>query len=378
MDFELSAEQLAMQQTVSDFMQEQMMPHAAHWDEKEIFPQEVLRHAAQLGLAGICVQEDMGGSALSRLDYALIFEILSKACPSTAAYLSIHNMVTTLIDRFASKEQRQRFVPKLTTMESFASYCLTEPSTGSDAANLKTTAVRDGDHYIVNGSKAFISGAGYSDIYACMVRTGKEGAKGISCLLIEKDTPGFSIGKKEVKLGWHSQPTAMLFFEDCRVPVANRIGEEGQGFNIALSALDSGRIGIAACSLGGATQALELAKQYTCEREQFKQHLNQFQTIQFRLADMATQLEAARLMTYRAAAALDTQDEKAPLYVAMAKQFATDMGFTLCNDALQLFGGYGYLRDYPIERYLRDLRVHQILEGTNEIMRVIIAKRLFS
>jgi alkylation response protein AidB-like acyl-CoA dehydrogenase len=376
MDFHLSPEQIAMQDMVFDFMQEQMMPQAAAWDEDSIFPKAVLRHAAQLGLAGICINADVGGSQLTRLDYVLIFEILAKACPSTAAYLSIHNMVTGLIDHFGSKEQRHRFIPKLTTLEHFSSYCLTEPSTGSDAANLKTTALRDGDHYILNGSKAFISGAGESDVYLCMVRTGGEGAKGISCIVVEKDTPGFSIGKKEVKLGWHSQPTAMLFFENCRVPIENRIGEEGQGFNIALSALNSGRLGIAACSLGGASHCFDLARRYTHEREQFKQPLSHFQSIQFKLADMYTQLEAARLAVYRAAFALDKKEDKAPVYVAMAKQLATDTGFNVCNEALQLYGGYGYLRDYPIERYLRDLRVHQILEGTNEIMRVIIAKSL--
>ncbi len=376
MDFHLSPEQIAMQDMVFDFMQEQMMPQAAAWDEDNIFPKEVLRHAAQLGLAGICINGDVGGSQLTRLDYVLIFEILAKACPSTAAYLSIHNMVTGLIDHFGSKEQRHRFIPKLTSLEHFSSYCLTEPSTGSDAANLQTTATRDDDHYILNGSKAFISGAGESELYLCMVRTGVEGAKGISCIVVEKDTPGFSIGKKEVKLGWHSQPTAMLFFENCRVPLENRIGEEGQGFNIALSALNSGRLGIAACSLGGASHCFDLARRYTHERVQFKQRLSDFQSIQFRLADMFTQLEAARLAVYRAAFALDTKEDKAPIYVAMAKQLATDTGFNVCNEALQLHGGYGYLRDYPIERYLRDLRVHQILEGTNEIMRVIIAKSL--
>lgn len=376
MDFHLSSEQIAMQNMVFEFMQEQMMPQAAAWDENSLFPKEVLRHAAQLGLAGICINGDVGGSELTRLDYVLIFEILAQACPSTASYLSIHNMVTGLIDQFGSEEQRHRFIPKLTTLEHFSSYCLTEPSTGSDAANLKTTATRDGNHYILNGSKAFISGAGESDVYLCMVRTGVEGAKGISCIVVEKDTPGFSIGKKEVKLGWHSQPTAMLFFENCRVPVTNRIGAEGQGFNIALSALNSGRLGIAACSLGGASQCFELARRYTHEREQFKQPLSHFQSIQFKLADMATQLEAARLTVYRAAFSLDKKEDKAPTYVAMAKQLATDTGFTVCNEALQLHGGYGYLRDYPIERYLRDLRVHQILEGTNEIMRVIIAKSL--
>ncbi|MCD6046063.1 MAG: acdA 2 [Gammaproteobacteria bacterium] len=378
MDFHFSPEQIAMQDMVSDFMQEQMMPHAAAWDEDSFFPKEVLRHAAQLGLAGICIAGDVGGSQLTRLDYVLIFEILAKACPSTAAYLSIHNMVTGLIDRFGSVEQRQRFIPKLVSLEYFSSYCLTEPATGSDAANLKTTATRNGDHYILNGSKAFISGAGESDVYLCMVRTGAEGAKGISCIVVEKDTPGFSIGKKEVKLGWHSQPTAMLFFENCKVPLENRIGGEGQGFNIALSALNSGRLGIAACSLGGANHCFDLARRYTHEREQFKQRLSDFQSIQFRLADMYTQLEAARLAVYRAAFALDVKDDKAPVYVAMAKQLATDTGFNVCNEALQLHGGYGYLRDYPIERYLRDLRVHQILEGTNEIMRVIIAKSLLS
>ncbi len=376
MDFHLTAEQVAMQDMVFNFMQEKMMPQAARWDEESFFPKDVLRHAAQLGLAGICVNSEVGGSELTRLDYVLIFEILAKACPSTAAYLSIHNMVTGVIDRFGSTEQRQRFIPKLTSLEHFSSYCLTEPSTGSDAANLKTTATRNGDHYILNGSKAFISGAGESDLYLCMVRTGQDGAKGISCLVVEKDAPGFSIGKKESKLGWHSQPTAMLFFENCRVPLENCIGVEGHGFNIALSALNSGRLGIAACSLGGATQCFNLARRYTHEREQFKQRLSHFQSIQFRLADMYTQLEAARLSVYRAACSLDAKEDNAHLYVAMAKQLATDTGFNVCNEALQLHGGYGYLRDYPIERYLRDLRVHQILEGTNEIMRVIIAKKL--
>ncbi len=378
MDFNLNAEQLAMQEMVSSFMQEKMMPQAAHWDEHSIFPKDLLREAAELGLAGICIKEDVGGSQLTRLDYVLIFEILARACPSTAAYLSIHNMVAGLIDRFGSEKQRQTWLPPLCRLDYFSSYCLTEPSTGSDAANLKTTATKNNDDYILNGSKAFISGAGESDLYLCMVRTGVEGAQGISCLVVEKDTPGLSIGKKEVKLGWHSQPTAMLFFENCRVPIGNRIGEEGQGFKIALSALDGGRLGIAACSLGGASQCFDLALKYVHERQQFKHPLSEFQSIQFRLAEMYTQLEAARLSVYRAAAAVQEADPKGPLYVAMAKQLATDTGFKVCDDALQLHGGYGYLRDYPIERYLRDLRVHKILEGTNEIMRVIIAKRLLS
>jgi len=378
MDFTLSEDQSAIQAAARAFAQGELLPHAAHWDETETFPDEALRDAAALGFAGVYVRDDVGGSALSRLDAALIFEELAAADPSTAAYISIHNMASWMIDSFGSDEQRRRFLPKLTKMEHFASYCLTEPGSGSDAASLKTRAERDGDHYVLNGAKAFISGAGASDIYVCMVRTGGEGPKGISCIVVEKGTPGLSFGKKEKKLGWNSQPTRMVIFEDCRVPVANRLGAEGDGFKIAMKGLDGGRLNIAACSLGGARACLETAREHMTVRKQFGQALAEFQALQFRFADMATELDAARLMVHRGAAALDAADPNATLYCAMGKRFATDVGFKVCNDALQLHGGYGYIKEYPIERYLRDLRVHQILEGTNEIMRVIIARKLLT
>jgi len=353
-----------------------MAPHAAEWDEKGIFPVDALRKAAALGFAGIYVGEAHGGSALKRRDAAVIFEELAAACPSTAAYISIHNMACWMIDRFGDDVQRARFLPKLMTMQHFASYCLTEPGAGSDAASLATRAVRDGDHYVLNGSKAFISGGGSSDIYVCMVRTGGAGPDGISCLVVEKGAPGLSFGKREKKMGWNSQPTAAVLFEDCRVPVANRIGAEGQGFRIAMQGLDGGRLNIAACSLGGARACLDAARAHMLERRQFGKRLADFQALQFRLADMATELEAARLMVHRAAAKLDAGDADATVFCAMAKRFATDTGFQVANEALQLHGGYGYIRDYPIERIVRDLRVHQILEGTNEVMRVIIARAL--
>jgi len=301
---------------------------------------------------------------------------LSAGCTSTAAFLSIHNMASWMIDRFGGDEQRRRFLPAMTTMEKIASYCLTEPSSGSDAASLKTRAVRDGEHYILNGSKAFISGGGVSDIYVCMVRTGDDGPKGISCLVVEKGSGGLSFGKKERKLGWNSQPTAQVLFEDCRVPVANRIGAEGDGFRIAMMGLDGGRINIGACSLGTARAALQEAVAYTKEREQFGRPISEFQSTQFKLADMATELEASRLMIRNAAAALDRHDPRTTMLCAMAKRYASDACFKIADDALQLHGGYGYLKDFPAERHLRDLRVHQILEGTNEIMRVIVAREL--
>jgi alkylation response protein AidB-like acyl-CoA dehydrogenase len=371
MDFELSEEQRAIRDMARDFAQNEMAQHAAGWDENKTFPEETLRAAAALGLAGLYVAEDIGGSGLTRLDGALVFEEFAAACPSTAAYLSVHNMVAWMIDRFGGDEQRRAFLPPLLTMEQFASYSLTEPGSGSDAAALRTTAVRDGDDYVVNGTKAFVSGGGRSDLYLVMVRTGGEGPKGISTLLVP-----LSFGKQERKMGWNSQPTAMLIFEDARVPVANRLGAEGEGFTFAMKGLDGGRINIAACSLGGARAAQELALDHLQVRKQFGQALAEFQALQFRVADMATEIDAARLMVYRAASKLDSADPDMTLYCAMAKRYATDVGFRVCNDALQLHGGYGYLKDYPLERYLRDLRVHQILEGTNEIMRVIIARRL--
>ena len=305
-----------------------------------------------------------------------MFEELAAGCTSTAAYISIHNMVAWMIDAFAAAEQRARWLPDLMTMERFASYCLTEPGAGSDAGNLATRAARDGDHYVLNGSKAFISGAGAAEVYACMVRTGGEGPHGISCIVVERDTPGLSFGAQEKKLGWHSQPTAMVILEDCRVPLDQRIGAEGEGFKIAMQGLDGGRINIAACALGAARACYERARAHLLERRQFGRRLADFQALQFRLADMATELEAARLMVYRAAARLDARAPDATLACAMAKRYATDVAFNVCNDALQLHGGYGYIKEYAIERYLRDVRVHQILEGTNEIMRLIIARRL--
>jgi alkylation response protein AidB-like acyl-CoA dehydrogenase len=374
MDFELSEEQRAFQKLAREFAETEMAPFAKEWDEKHIFPIPTLRKAAELGFAALYVKNDVGGTQLTRLDSAMIFEELSTACVSTAAYLSIHNMVAWLIDQYGSEQCRKQWLPKLATMEVISSYCLTEPGSGSDAASLKTTATRDGEYYILNGSKAFISGGSVSDLYACMVRTGSEGSKGISCILVEKSTPGLTFGKKELKLGWHSQPTSMVFFENCRVPTKNLIGKEGQGFNIALSGLNGGRVNIAACSLGGAKRCLQYAKQHMDERRQFNKKLAEFQALQFKFSDMLTKLNAARLMVYRAASAIDHQHPDAPMHCAMAKQLATDYCFYICNEALQIFGGYGYMCEYPIERYLRDLRVHQILEGTNEIMRLIIAR----
>ena len=374
MDFTLTHEQLSIQKLARDFANKEFAPFAKEWDSDHIFPIETLRKAATLGLAAICVKNDVGGTDLGRIESALIFEELATGCVSTAAYLTIHNMVSWLIDQFANDNLRKHWLPQLAKMDILGSYCLTEPHSGSDAASLKTTAKCEGNYYILNGTKAFISGGSIADIYVCMVRTGEEGPKGITCLLVEKNTPGLTFGKKEDKLGWHSQPTTMVFFENCQVPITHRIGEEGQGFNIALSALNGGRINIAACSIGGAKASLNLARQHMLERRQFKQTLAEFEALQFKFADMLTELEAARLLVYRAANALDRKDPGSPLYCAMAKRFATDVGFEVCNKALQIFGGYGYLRDYPIERYFRDLRVHSILEGTNEIMRLIISR----
>jgi len=378
MDFELHEEQRAFQSMARDFAVTEMLPQAARWDAERHFPVATLRKAAELGFAGIYVAEDVGGSNLTRLDAAIIFEELAAACPSTAAYISIHNMAAWMIDRFGKEDQRQAFLPKLMTMEHFASYCLTEPSAGSDAASLRTRAERQGDHYVLNGSKAFISGGGRSDIYVVMCRTGGPGPQGISALVVPRETPGLSFGRQEAKMGWNSQPTAAVVFENARVPLANRLGQEGEGFKIAMMGLDGGRLNIGACSLGGARASLEAALDYVKQRRQFGQALADFQATQFKLADMATEVEAARLLLHRAADALDKGETRATMLCAMAKRLATDVGFQVVNEALQLHGGYGYIREYPIERYLRDLRVHQILEGTNEIMRVIIARRLLA
>jgi len=377
MDFELSEEHRAIQEAASAFAAAELAPHSARWDEDRLFPVDVLRKAAELGFAGIYTSEELGGAGLSRLDAAIIFEALAYGDVPVTAYLTIHNMATWMVDRFGSDELRRRYVPRLTSMELIASYSLTEPGAGSDAASLRTTARLDGDAYVLDGSKAFISGGGVSDVYVVMARTGEAGAKGISCFVVEKGTPGLSFGSQERKMGWNAQPTAQVNFDGVRVPGENRVGAEGEGFRFAMMGLDGGRLNIAACSLGGAGFALATAKAYMEQRQQFGRPLKDFQALQFKLADMATELEAARLMVRRAAAALDAGDPQATKLCAMAKRFATDAGFSVANEALQLHGGYGYLRDYPLERIVRDLRVHQILEGTNEIMRVIIAREMF-
>jgi hypothetical protein len=376
MDFALTEDQRAFFDTARDFADKELAPNAAQWDAEAIFPVETMRRAAELGFAGIYVRDDVGGSGLSRLDAALIFEALSMGCTSTAAYISIHNMASWMIDTFGSDEQRQKWLPRLTSMDLIASYCLTEPGAGSDAASLKTKAVRDGDHYVINGAKAFISGSGTSDIYVCMIRTGDEGAGGVSCIVVEKGTPGLSFGAIEKKMGWNSQPTAAVIFEDCRVPVSNLIGAEGDGFKIAMKGLDGGRLNIGACSIGTAQTALDAAMAYAKDRNQFGKAIASFQATQFKLADMETELEAARLLLRQAATKLDQKMPDATKHCAMAKRLATDTGFNVVNQALQIHGGYGYLKDYQMERHLRDVRVHQILEGTNEIMRVIISREM--
>ena len=371
MDFSLTEEQVMIQDMARQFAASELAPYAAQWDEEKHLSRPTLVKAAALGFAAIYTKAEHGGSEMGRLDAALIFEQLSRGCVSTAAFLSIHNMVTWMVDTFGSDELRARFVSKLTTMDMIGSYCLTEPGSGSDAAGLKTKAVSDGNHYILNGTKAFISGAGFSDIYLIMARTGE---KSISAFLVENDTKGLSFGAQEKKMGWNAQPTAQVILEDCKIPAANRIGAEGEGFKFAMAGLDGGRVNIGACSLGGAGAALDAAIKYTGEREQFGKPISAFQNTQFKLADMATELDASRLMIYRAGDMIDKNDPNKSSACAMAKRFATDMGSKIANDALQLHGGYGYLADYGIERIVRDLRVHQILEGTNEIMRVIISR----
>jgi alkylation response protein AidB-like acyl-CoA dehydrogenase len=374
--FALADDQLAVREMALQFAAEELAPHALEWDETKHFPVDVLRKAASLGLAAIYVDEEHGGSGMGRLDAALIFEALATGCPTIAAFLSIHNMVSWIIDRYGSQEQRARFLPQLCDMDTIGAYCLTEPGSGSDAAALKTRAVRDGDHYVLNGVKQFISGAGVADLYVVMVRTGAEGASGISALVVEKGTPGLSFGAPERKMGWHAQPTRSVILENVRVPVAHRLGHEGTGFRIAMSGLDGGRLNIGACSLGGAQSALTKTLAYMGDRKAFGRPISEFQALQFRLADMATSLENARSLLWRAAAALDARSPDATRLCAMAKQVTTDTGFAVANEALQLHGGYGYLADYGIEKIVRDLRVHQILEGTNEIMRLIVARDL--
>lgn len=374
--FELNEDQLAIRELAGSFAAERVAPFALEWDKEKRFPADVIRETGPLGFGGLYVKDDVGGSALTRLDAVLVFEQLAQACPGFSSFISIHNMAASMIDRFGSEEQRQRFLPKLISMEWLASYCLTEPGSGSDAAALRTRAVRDGDHYVINGAKQFISGAGDSDIYVAMVRTGEDGPKGISTIVVPKDAPGLSFGANEHKMGWHMQSTRQVMFTDCRVPVENRLSDEGAGFGIAMAGLDGGRLNIAACSVGGAQSALDKALAYTAERKAFGQTIDRFQALQFRLADMETELQAARLFLYAAASKLDRKAHDASKWSAMAKRFVTDTGFDIANDALQLLGGYGYLHDYGIEKLVRDLRVHQILEGTNEIMRVIIARTL--
>jgi len=376
-EFALDADRIAIRDMARAFADAEIAPHALEWDQAKHFPVEVICSTAPLGMGSIYVREDVGGSAMTRLDAAIIFEQLATGCPAFSAMISIHNMCAWMIDSFGSEEQRHKFLPRLVSMERLASYCLTEPGSGSDAAALRTRAVRDGDTYVLNGQKQFISGAGNErDFYVVMARTGAEGPKGISTFVVEGGTPGLKFGAVEKKMGWHMQPTRAVIFEDCRVPAGNRIGEEGIGFKIAMAGLDGGRLNIGACSLGGAQSALEKALAYMKERKAFGKRLDEFQALQFRLADMATELEAARTFLWRAAAALDAKAADATQLCAMAKRFATDTGFKVANDALQLFGGYGYLADYGVEKLVRDLRVHQILEGTNEIMRLIVAREL--
>jgi alkylation response protein AidB-like acyl-CoA dehydrogenase len=377
MDFSLTDDQRAIQDMAQAFARDELAPHSARWDEESHFPVDVLRQAAALGFAGVYVQDDVGGSGLSRLEASLIFEALSYGDVSISAFLTIHNMASWMIDRFASDELRHKYLPRLTTMELVASYCLTEPGSGSDAAAMRTTARLDGDHYVLNGSKAFISGAGVSDVYVVMARSGADGPKGVSAFVVEKGWEGLSFGANEKKMGWKSQPTAQVNFDNVRVPVENRIGGEGEGFRFAMMGLDGGRLNIASCSLGGAAFALDTAKAYMETRNQFGKPLKDFQALQFKIADMATELTASQLMVRNAASALDKRDPRATKLCAMAKRFATDACFDVANNALQLHGGYGYLADYPMERIVRDLRVHQILEGTNEIMRVIIGREMF-
>jgi len=376
MDFELTDDQRAFQHAARAFAASEMAPFAAEWDEKSIFPRDVLRHAGELGFCGLYASQKVGGLGLARLDATVVFEELAAVCPSTTAYLTIHNMATWMVTAFARPEIAAQWGPPLTRGTKLASYCLTEPGAGSDAASLRTSARRDGDHYVINGSKAFISGAGATDALVVMARTGAQGAGGISAILVPADAPGLRYGRKEGKMGWNSQPTRAIAFDDVRVPATHLLGQEGNGFRIAMEGLDGGRINIATCSVGAAQGALAAAQRYMTERVQFGRPLAEFQALQFKLADMATELVAARQMVRMAASKVDAGAPDANVYCAMAKRFATDAGFQVCNDALQLHGGYGYIREYPLERWLRDSRVHQILEGTNEIMRVIVARRL--
>jgi alkylation response protein AidB-like acyl-CoA dehydrogenase len=374
--FDLTDDQREIQELARRFTADAITPHAAEWDEKHIFPRDVVKAAAELGFGALYVSEESGGIGLGRLEAALVMEAMAYGCPSTSAFISIHNMASWMIDTFGSDTVKAKYLPSMVTADRIGSYCLTEPGSGSDASALKTKAVRDGDSYVVSGSKAFISGGGENEIYVVMARTGQDGPKGISCLVVEKDMPGVSFGAPEKKLGWHSQPTAQVNFDEVRVPAENLVGAEGQGFSIAMSGLDGGRLNIGACSLGGAQRCIDDAQRYVTERRQFGQRIIDFQNTQFVLADMATELEAARALLYLAAAKVTAKAPDRTKFAAMAKRLATDTGSSVVDRALQMHGGYGYLQDYPVERFWRDLRVHRILEGTNEVMRMIVAREM--
>ena len=376
MDFDLNSDQKHYRDLAKSFSDKELKPNAAEWDKEAFFPKETLKKAGELGFLSLYVDTNLGGMGLGRLDASIVFEQLAQGCTSTTAFMTIHNMAIWMISKFGSEELKTEWFPQLSSGDKLASYCLTEPGSGSDSASLRTTAKKDGDNFILNGSKAFISGSGATDCLVLMARTGDSGAKGISCFLIPADLPGIEYGKNEPKMGWKNQPTRLVSLTDVKVSKENLVGEEGKGFKIAMQGLDGGRINIATCSIGTAQSALEEAQNYMNQREQFGKKISEFQTMQFKIADMVTELIAARTMTRLAASKLDKNDSEATIYSAMAKRFATDVGFNVCNEALQIFGGYGYIQEYPLERYVRDVRVHQILEGTNEIMKMIIGRRM--
>ena len=376
MDFDLNSDQKHYRDLAKSFSDKELKPNAAEWDKEAFFPKETLMKAGELGFLSLYVDTNLGGMGLGRLDASIVFEQLAQGCTSTTAFMTIHNMAIWMVSKFGSEELKTEWFPQLSSGEKLASYCLTEPGSGSDSASLRTTAKKDGDNFILNGSKAFISGSGATDCLVLMARTGDSGAKGISCFLIPADLPGIEYGKNEPKMGWKNQPTRLVSLTDVKVSKENLVGEEGKGFKIAMQGLDGGRINIATCSIGTAQSALEEAQNYMNQREQFGKKISEFQTMQFKIADMVTELIAARTMTRLAASKVDKNDSEATIYSAMAKRFATDVGFNVCNEALQIFGGYGYIQEYPLERYVRDVRVHQILEGTNEIMKMIIGRRM--
>ena len=376
MDFDLNSDQKHYRDLAKSFSDKELKPNAAEWDKEAFFPKETLKKAGELGFLSLYVDTNLGGMGLGRLDASIVFEQLAQGCTSTTAFMTIHNMAIWMISKFGSEELKTEWFPQLSSGEKLASYCLTEPGSGSDSASLRTTAKKDGDNFILNGSKAFISGSGATDCLVLMARTGDSGAKGISCFLIPADLPGIEYGKNEPKMGWKNQPTRLVSLTDVKVSKENLVGEEGKGFKIAMQGLDGGRINIATCSIGTAQSALEEAQSYMNQREQFGKKISEFQAMQFKIADMVTELIAARTMTRLAASKVDKNDSEATIYSAMAKRFATDVGFNVCNEALQIFGGYGYIQEYPLERYVRDVRVHQILEGTNEIMKMIIGRRM--